>query len=530
MTWRTPAVNPSPTASALDGRHRWCGAVAVFTGAVMGTVDTFVLYVATPHLRGIFSATAPEISWISTSYATASLVAMLISGWFSDRFGRKTVYQWAIATFLLASITCGLSASLQMLIAARIVQGAAAGILLAVEITILRQTFPPDELGKVIGFYGATTMIGPGLGPLLGGWIIDNYHWSYIFFLNVPVGIFGMFMVERFVTPDAPAGRRSDQAFDWFGLILLTFGMFCLIWLLERGDRLFWFEDTSNTVLLWAAIGSLAYFVAHELETRNPLVNFRVLRVREFALVVALNFVLYFVVTGTLFVLPIYMQELLRFSPTKSGATLAPRALAMMVFFPLVGWLFKRVPAKVLVCSGLAIGLYSALLMRFFTHETGVGDMALPLIAQGLAVTLVLVPLTSVGLSHVDKAEVPAASALDSTVRQLGGGLGIAVFATLITRFQLEAWAEFRHSVSLFSPLFYDRFGRVKQFFMMRGLDDHTVGESAFRLLNARVTQQVNSVTYRNIFELVALAFASLLLVALVVRIRRLQSLSAESK
>ncbi|MBA2676077.1 MDR family MFS transporter [Ramlibacter sp.] len=500
--------------------RKWLGALAVFTGAVMGTLDTFVLYVATPHLRGVFSATASEISWISTSYAASALVCMLISGWAAERFGRRRVYQSAIGVFLAASVACGLTRSLELLVAVRVLQGGAAGVLLAVEMMILRQSFGPTELGKVIGVYGATTMVGPSLGPFLGGWIIDNLDWRAIFFINLPIGVLGFLLVQSFVAPDPPRAERAQAGVDWPGLVLLAVGMFSLIWLLERGDRLYWFETRSNVALLWLACASLALFVAHELMTPRPVVHLRVLRVPEFRRVVVFNFALYFLVTGTLFVLPIYMQELLRFSPTKAGTALAPRALVMMVVFPLVGMLFRRVPPKLLVCAGLAAGLASAVLMSGFTHETGLHDMMLPLILQGVAVALVLVPLTSVGLMSVDRADVPAASALDSTVRQLGASLGVAVFATLVTHFQLSNWGAVRHSVTVHNPLFYERFKRVNEFFMVRGTDDHTTLQSAYRLLSARVTQQVGVLTYHGIFELVAAAFAVLLAAVVVTRLQ----------
>jgi MFS transporter, DHA2 family, multidrug resistance protein len=502
--------------------HRWLGAAAVFTGGVMGTMDTFVLYVAMPHLRGVFSVTPSEISWISTSYAIAALVCMLVSGWLTARFGRKQVYQSAIVVFIAASAVCGLSDSLEALIALRVVQGGAAGILLAVEIMILRQTFGPHEIGKVMGLYGATIMVGPGLGPILGGWIIDHYHWSHIFYLNLPIGALGFLLVQRFVPPDTPDPAARQARFDLAGLVLLVVGVFCLIWLLERGDRLQWFEAGSNVALLWAACAALALFVAHELMTPAPIIQLRVLRVREFRSTVFLNFILYFIVTGTLFILPIYMQELLRFSPTKAGTALVPRALVMMCFFPLVGLLFKRVPPKLLICAGLLAGLVSAVQMSHFTHETGLDDMTWPLVLQGLAVVLVLVPLSSVGLMYVDKHDIAAASSLDSTLRQFGGSLGVAVFASLLTHYQLRAWGEFRHHISLFKPLLYDRFNRlVITSFKLRGQDDSTALDSALRMMNSRVMLQVGAVTYRNLFEWVAVAFALLLIAVLILKVKK---------
>lgn len=496
--------------------NKWLVAVSVFMGAVMSTIDTFILYIATPHLRGVFSSTISEISWISTSFSVSALVVMLMSGWLCNQFGRKKTYQAGLIIFVIASIFCAMSTSLTELVIFRIIQGIGAGILVPVENVILRKSFPVKEHGLVYGIYGATVMIGPSLGPILGGIIIDNYHWSLIFYVNVPIGILAYMLVHHYVPHDKPEKLFSQNKFDWIGIVYLIVGIFCLIWLLERGDRLFWFEEFSNIILLFISMASLMMFVAHELVVENPAVYLRVFKNKIFTLTIIVNSVLWFVVTATLYILPLYMQEVLNFSPTKSGEALAPRALFMMVLFPIVGYIVNKTNPKYIVMVGLVIGVISGIQMSMFTHETGLHNMLLPQILQGIAVVLVFVPMITLGLRSVESQHLAAASSMDSTLRQLGGSLGIAVFSSLLTYFELSSWNNIRHNVSLSYSVFFKRFDDVIEFFILRGSSEVIALEQARLLLNWRVTEQVLVISYMNLFQIISLLYFTILLLVMI--------------
>lgn len=500
-----------------DVSNKWLTAISVFTGTVMSTIDTFILYIAYPHLRGVFSATVSEISWVNTSYSVSALVCMLLAGWLCDHFGRKNIYQAGLVIFVASSLLCGLSSSLMFLIFARILQGVGAGILLPVENTILRKVFPPHEHSRVMGVYGATVMVGPALGPLLGGIIIDNFHWSALFYVNIPVGLIGLIMVQQYVPLDVAVKSHAEEKFDWLGIIYLIIGIFSLIWLLERGDRLYWFETFSNTLLLLSSISFLSLFCAHELMVEKPAVDLRVLQNRVFRATVSLNFLLGFVVTATLFILPIYMQEVLLFTPTQAGETLSPRALFMMIVFPVFGFIFNKFNAKVMVCTGMLVGFVSAICMSKFTHETGGHDMIFPQILQGLAVVLVLIPLTTLGLKSVRPEQLAAAAGLDSVSRQIGGSLGIAVFASLLTHFEETFWGVLRHNISLAFTVFYKRFSDLIVFFELSGSSHVIAKQEATFLLNYRVHEQVLVVTYMNIFQIISFIFLFMFIFTLIV-------------
>ena len=492
---------------------KWLTAIAVFTGAIMSTIDAFILYIATPHLRGVFSATTAEISWISTTYTISALAFMLIASRLCLVFGRKNVYQVGLIIFILSSIWCGMCTTLEMLILARIFQGIGAGILLPTENFIIRRAFPPEEHGVVMGIYGATVMIGPSLGPYIGGIIIDNFHWSLMFFVNIPIGVAGMLMVHYFVPHDKP--EEKESTFDIPGILFLVLGLFGLIWLLERGDRTYWFSSYQNIYLLLGSLSLLAYFCAHQLSIKDPLVDLRVLKNRIFRNAMILNFLLGFVVTGTLFVLPVYMQDLLDFTPTKAGSTLAPRALFMMMLFPFIGIIFNLIHPKLLICCGIFIGLISGLLMARFTHDSGYHDILIPTIIQGIATVLMIVPILTVGLKAVPRNYLAAAAGVDSLARQLGGTLGIAVFSSLITHYQLYSWNILRHHVSLSYSVFFKRFGGVLDFFRYEGESMPEAADKAFRLLNSRVEEQVLVITFMNIFQIIAMIFICMMIIAL---------------
>lgn len=501
-------------------KRKWLIAISVFTGTVMSTIDTFILYIATPKLRGVFSATISEISWISTIYAVTSLIFMLISGWACTNYGRKNTYQFGLMLFVLSSLFCGLSTSLETLVVARLFQGIGAGLLLPIENVILRKTFPPYQHAIVMGIYGTTVMIGPSLGPILGGYIIDNYTWSMIFYINIPIGIIGFFLVKHYVPNDEKI-ESINSDFDWLGSALLAIGLFLLIWLLERGDRHDWFETEFNIILVFLSISCISYFCIHELKITNPVLDLRVLRNKIFHSTVILNLMLGFIVTATLFILPIYMQDILGYSPTQAGEAMAPRAIVMMFFFPIIGNMLNKYDPNIFIYVGLTIGIMSAILMSYFSHETSFSGMLLPQILQGLAVVLILVPLTTVGLKSVLPDELPSAAGIDSMARSIGGSLGIATFASLLTYYESHSWGIVRHNVSLSFNVFYKRFGTVTDYFHTWGGDDKTVVEQSFKLLSRRVEEQVSVISYMNLFQIIACIFIFMFLIMLFLEVRK---------
>lgn len=505
----------------LDSKKKWLIAFSVSLGGVMSSIDTFILYVATPNLRGVFSATIAEISAISTSYAVASMIFMLLSAWCVQQFGSKRVYQGGLVLFVLGSALCSAASSLEFLILSRVIQGMGAGLLLPVEGVILRRTFPPSQHGLVMGLYGTSIMCGPAFGPMLGGLIIDQFSWPLIFLVNIPVGLISLIMVNTFVQSNRDEETRRNLSLDVPGIALLATGVISLICLLERGERTFWFEDSGNTILVLLALFAWAMFFAHELMVERPLLDLSVLRHRAFSAANTLNFLAAFIITGTLFVLPIFMQELLLFSPTQAGTSMAPRAFVMMLAFPLVGWLFNRVPIRLLVTSGLLMGIASGAMMAQFNYETGWHDLILPQIVQGVGAAFVLGPVTTAALISIPRDKMAGASAIESTTRLLGSTIGIAFFASLVTHFELRTWEILRHNVTMGSTVLYKRFAGVVAFFSSETPSAAVALSKGYKALEGRVTVQVLSLTYKNLFQLITVGFIAMLILSLFISMQQ---------
>jgi MFS transporter, DHA2 family, multidrug resistance protein len=490
---------PSP-AVHVSVPNKWVVAASVTFGTLMGAIDTSIMNVALPHLRGAFSATTEEISWVTTAYLLAAAIAMPLTASLAAAFGRKNVYLAGLQLFVASSVVCGLSPSLPILVAARVLQGVGAGALQPIEQAILRETFPPKEQGMAMGIYGIAIMLGPALGPTLGGYILDHYSWSWAFYINVPVGLLGFVMVSRFVHDSAGRQRRHANL-DVAGIALLVVGLVALHVLLERGERLDWFESTSNVACAAVAAGSLAMFVAHELTTPRPVVNLRVLASRGFASAVGIGTILGFVVFATLFLLPLYMQDLLRWSAMQTGLTLMPRALVMIVAFPLVGALYNRFSPRLFIGLGLGLGAYSAYLMSRFTLQTGTTEILIPQVLQGIALACILTPLSTLALASVARERMAEAAGLNNLGRQLGGSLGVAVFATLLGRFATESRAALVHRGLTGDSVLRARLAGVAQYFWSRGASSPLAVARSLGRLDGSFERQAMTLAFERAFQ-----------------------------
>lgn len=498
--------------------NKWIIAASVTFGALMGAIDTSITNVAIPHLRGVFSATTEEISWVSTAYLVAAAVMMPLTAWLGRWLGRKRVCLSGLAVFMVGSVACGLAPTVPLLVAARVLQGIGAGVLVPIEQAILRETFPPKEQGLAMGIYGITIMLGPALGPVLGGYMIEEQSWSWAFYINVPIGLVGYVMVSRFVhdPPELPRGRdRVDLA----GVATLVVGLGALHVLLEQGERLDWFAAPANVVLLLLAVGSLAMFVAHELSTPRPAVDVRVLDNARFASAVVIGGVVGFVVFATLFLLPLFMQDVLHYSPTQAGLMLMPRALVMLVAFPLVGAIYNRVSPRLVVGIGLVLCAQSALMMARFDADTGRAELVIPQLFQGLGLACILTPLSTLALLSIRREQVAAGAGLNNLVRQLGGSLGVAVVASLLTRFDSQIRASLVHNLVAGDRVLQQRVANVTAWFWSRGdVDASTAARQALDRLDGRLAEQVYVLAFERAFAWMFVLFMVLLPLLYVLR------------
>jgi DHA2 family multidrug resistance protein len=496
-------MSPSPTQAYPQ--NKWVIAIAVTFGTLMAAIDTSIVNVALPHLRGTLSATVEEITWVSTGYVVASVITMPLTAWLGTRFGRKRVYIAGLVIFLIGSFFCGAARTLPLLVFFRILQGLGAGALQPTEQAILRETFPPEEQGMAMGLYGFAIMIGPALGPTLGGYIVDNYSWPWIFYINIPVGIVGLFMVWR-VVQDPPYLERAKGDVDYWGLALLVIGLGALQTLLEQGEQDDWFQSKMNVAYAVIATCALVMFIVQQLVVDKPIVALGVLKDTSFTTGTAIGAVLGAVLFATLFLLPVYMQDFLGYDATQTGLALMPRSLVMLVTIPIVGAIYNKVSPRLVIGFGLALGGYTCLQMSRFSLETSKADILVPQMLQGVALACIFIPLSTVALSTIDRRRMSEATGLNNLVRQLGGSFGVAIFASLLGRFTNQARNTLVAHLTTSDPAVVARL-RMMQRGLGGGVDANTAMERALRALDGMVSGQAAMLGFDRAFLLGALLF-----------------------
>jgi DHA2 family multidrug resistance protein len=494
--------------------NKWLVTISITFGTLMGTIDASIVNVAVPHLSGSLGATVEQITWVTTGFALANVIVMPLTAFLGRLFGQKRVYMFCLGLFLVGSALCGMARSLEMLVACRVLQGLGAGALQPTEQAILRQTFPPEEQGMAMALFGIAVMLGPAFGPTLGGYIVDNWSWPWIFYINLPVGLLGLFMVQNFVREpedvrqaNLAAAAQQRRHMDWAGIAFMTVGLAALQYVLEEGTRKDWFEDRTVSVLTVVAILSLLLFVARELTATVPAVRLSLFKDRVFMTGTLVGGVMFAMLMAVTFVLPVFMQTLLGYDAMQSGMALMPRSLVMFFIVPIVGRLYNKIQPRFIVGFGILCFVLSAWQMSHFTLQTGMRDMLGPLMVQGVGFACLFVPLTTVALSSIDRRKLADATGLNSLVRQIGGSLGLAIFATLMTRYPVQIRSALAAHISLGRPEVTQRLGTMTQMLIARGYDAASAQIAAMRALGGVVAQQAMMMTFEKMFLVAGIAF-----------------------
>ena len=498
-------------------------------GTLMGAIDASIVNVALSQIRGAVGATVQEITWISTGFAIATVLVMPLTAFLGRLFGQKRVYMVSLGLFVVGSALCGLAQTLWSLVFFRAIQGFGAGALQPTEQAILRQTFPPHEQGMAMALFGMAVMIGPAVGPTLGGYIVDNYHWSWIFFINLPVGMLGLFMVWRFVHEPEDI-RLANQAgaaqvrknFDWQGIALLCVGLASLQYFLEEGQRDDWFESRAITAVALVAALGLAAFVWRELTAPVPAVNLRLFKDRVFASGTVIGAVMFSILLSSVFLLPLFMQEILGFTAMESGLALMPRTLVMMAITPVIGRLYNRISPRAVVAFGILCTAAGAWLQSHFTLQTTSAGVVTTLLVQGTGFACLFVPLTTAALSEVPREKLTDATGLNSLLRQIGASAGLAIFATLLANYTTAA----RHSIAAHltpdRPEVMARLGALTAGLLARGGDAVSARLAALQALDLTALRQAYVLGFEKVFLLTGLVFLCVLPLLLFLKVKRL--------
>ncbi len=428
----SPGSRPDPTSQLGTEGSKWIVTLSVLFGAVMGAVDTSIVNVALVRIRTTYGVTTQEVTWVTAAYLCAVVIVMPLTAWVATALGRRRMYLWAIAIFTGASILCGLSRSLAQLIFFRIIQGLGGGALQPTAQAIMRETFPVKEQAQAMGFFGMIVLLGPALGPTLGGWLTDRYSWPWIFFVNVPIGVLALLLGARFIVDPPYMQRRGPHRIDAIGIGLLALGLASLEILLEKAETARWFASPIITALAIIALATLTAFIVWELRTPTPAVDLRILQNTSYASGSLIGGVLGLALFGSLLLLPLFLQSLLHYNATQAGLALMPRSLTMVFLMPIAGLLYNRLGVYILLPFGLLMSALAAFLMAHFTLSSGSLQILLSQVVQGVGFSFMFVSLSTATLATIPAARMQTATGLYNLVRQLGGSLGTAIVVTLL--------------------------------------------------------------------------------------------------
>jgi len=415
----------------------WLIAVTAMLATFMEILDTSVANVAMPNIAGNLSSSIDETTWVLTGYLVANAIVLPLSGWLSSLFGRKQFYLACVAVFTIASLLCGVAPTLGSLIFFRVLQGIGGGALAPISQTILVENFPKEKQGMAMAFYGMGIVVAPVIGPTLGGWITDNFSWRWIFLINIPIGILSMTLTTLLVSNPPHAQKKGfagGMKLDYIGIGLLSIGLAALEIFLDDGQRNDWFGSTMIVTAAILAVLGLAGAVIWELRRPDPIIDFSILKNRNFALSAMLMYGLGFTLYGSTAILPIFLQTVLGYTALWSGLVLSPGGIAMMAGMVLVGKLLTKIQAKWLIATGSGIAAIGLIQMSGFVLNVDFKTAMWARVVQAAGMALLFVPINTISFSSVPKEKLGNASGLMNLFRNIGGSAGIALVSAIFAR------------------------------------------------------------------------------------------------
>jgi MFS transporter, DHA2 family, multidrug resistance protein len=495
--------------AAQPVRHRGMITVSIMLATIMQALDTTIANVALPHMQGSLSAAQDQISWVLTSYIVAAAVATPLTGWVSNRIGRKKLFLVSVAGFTVASLLCGIATSIEEMVLFRLMQGLFGAGLVPLSQAVLLDINPPEHHGSAMAIWGAGIMVGPIFGPTLGGYLTELYNWRWVFLINLPVGLIAFAGILTFVTETKTTGKRH---FDLFGFAMLALAIGALQLMLDRGELKDWFS--SGEIIVEAAVAGLAFylFLAHSLTTSRPFLEMELFRDRNFAIGLVFIFIVGIILLATMALLPPMLQNLMDYPVITTGLVLAPRGVGTMIAMLVVGRLVNRVDARLLIFVGLALTAASLYEMTGFSLEIATSDLVRTGITQGLGLGFIFVPLSTLTFATLHARFRTDATALYSLVRNLGSSVGISIVVALLSQNSQISHAELASTVTPYNKVFH--LPGVPSFWNLA----NPAGLAAF---DAEVNRQAAMIAYLNDFKLMMVVTLLAVPLLLLVRVKR---------
>jgi len=504
-----PAINP------------WIIAVTVTLATFMEVLDSSIANVALPHIAGSLGASSDESTWVLTSYLVSSAIVLPMSGWLSNVIGRKRFYMGCVAVFTLSSLLCGLAPSLPMLIIFRILQGSGGGGLQPSEQAILADTFSAKQRGMAFAMYGMAVVVAPAIGPTLGGWITDNYNWHWIFFINVPIGILSLMLTHRVVHDPAYLKeiRRAKMRVDYIGISLIVVGVGFLQYVLDKGEENDWFSSHLILISFVIAMMALVALVIRELTHEDPIMDLRMLAIRNFAIAVTFSFILGMVLNGSTILLPQFLQNDLGYTAQLSGMALSPGGIALAVMMPVAGILATKFDPRWIIAIGFALTSFGLFHVANLYLGVSFETMVVYRVIQVIGIPLIFIPISTLNYVGVPREKFNQVSGISNFTRNIGGAIGVSLLNTFITRqSQIHRNGLVAHTNHA-NPFFQHQLDAMTQSFKAMGIGAAEASHRALAQLSAQVDLQANVLGFVNAFWVLGLMV--LLLVPLPFIMRR---------
>src|ERR1017187_428476 len=510
-----------PSSSPQPQVNPWIVAVAVMFATFMEVLDTTVVNVSLPHIAGSLSVTVDEAAWALTSYLVANAIILPMTGWIANYFGRKRTLLAAVFGFTAASFLCGLAPTLPILIVCRILQGATGGALQPLSQAVMLEAFPPQDRGKAMAFWGLGIVVAPMLGPVIGGWLTDNYSWRWVFYINLPVGLASVLMTRWFIF-DPPYIKRSNRGIDYWGIGFLALGVAALQIVLDKGQEDDWFTSNWITIAAILSVIALVAFVIRELKATDPVVQLRVFKKRTYAAGVFLMTVLGFVLYGSLLLVPIFLQTLLGYPALSAGIAMAPRGLGSFLMMPVVGTVLNKFDPRKVLAIGLTVAAWSLYALSRLSLDAGYWDIFWPQFIQGAALAMLFVPLTTATMDPIPKEEMGNATSMFNLMRNLGGSFGIAAATTYLFRRQQLHTNQLGAHVTPFSPAAAAMTRGLQGAMMAHGSDRFLAARQAYVATWGLIERQASMLSFVDTFMAMGIVF--LLVLPLLFVMKRPQS------
>jgi DHA2 family multidrug resistance protein len=496
----TPAWKPK--------HNPWAVALTVTLATFMEVLDTSIANVALPHIAGSLGASLDEATWVLTSYLVASAVILPISGWLSNRFGRKRFYMTCVVLFTFSSFLCGIAPTLPLLILARILQGLGGGGLAPSEQAILADTFSIEKRGQAFAVYGMAVVFAPAIGPTLGGWITDNFNWHWIFFINLPVGLLSLFLSNRIVEdpPQLVARKEASKHLkvDFAGLGLVALGVGLLEYTLDKGQEKDWFSDIGIRASFIAAIILLLCFVYWEWRHPDPIVDIRLLKNRNFGTAVFLQLVLGMVLFGSTVLIPQYLQTLLGYTAERAGMVLSPAGFGLMFMMMIAGRTVGKIDPRLMAAFGYfctAVGVYNLTRLDLYTSFGTATEWR---VLQMLALPFIFIPISTLNYVGVPIEKSNQISSLSNFARNIGGSAGTALLTTFIARTSQTHQQILGAHVASGTVPYSLSIDSIRSLLITRGLSSAEAAQAAVGQIYRTMQLQATMLSYHNAFVILA--------------------------